>query len=152
MKAEDRLDFELKNDIRELAVLSRHLEEMACRAGIPGRTMLEVNLALDELFTNIISYGFPQGGEHRIRFRLSAAPDVLTIVIEDDGVPFDPVACASAPPPPCALEERRVGGLGLHLVRKLVDEMTYRRSTAGRNVLTLRKRIDRQDPPAPAAG
>ncbi len=151
MKAVGRHFFELKNDIRELAALSRHLETLADRAGIPGRTMLEVNLALDELFTNILSYGFPQGGEHRIRFLLDAGPEMLTIVVEDDGVPFDPVSCAAATTPPCGLEERRVGGLGLHLVRKLVDDMSYRR-TAGRNVLTLRKRIDPQEPTAREAG
>jgi len=150
MNAQGCLVFELKNDIRELAALSRHVEALGRRAGIPARTLLEVNLALDELFTNIITYGFPQGGEHRIRFHLRADPRRLTIVIEDEGVPFDPVACAPAQAP-CPLEERRVGGLGLHLVRNLMDEMSYRR-TQGKNVLTLRKRIERQEPPACEAG
>jgi len=150
MNAQGCLVFELKNDIRELAALSRHVEALGRQAGIPARTLLEVNLALDELFTNIITYGFPQGGEHRIRFHLRADPRRLTIVIEDEGVPFDPVACAPAQAP-CPLEERRVGGLGLHLVRNLMDEMSYRR-TQGKNVLTLRKRIERQEPPACEAG
>lgn len=150
MNAQGSLVFELKNDIRELAALSRHLETLGRQAEIPARTLLELNLALDELFTNIITYGFPQGGEHRIRFQLQADPRRLRVVIEDDGVPFDPVACPPADPP-CPLEDRRVGGLGLHLVRNLMDEMSYRRAQ-GKNVLTLCKRIERHEPPACEAG
>jgi anti-sigma regulatory factor (Ser/Thr protein kinase) len=103
--------------------------------------LFEVNLALDELFTNIISYGFDDQSEHIIQVLISADNNLLTVVLEDDGIPFNPVDRLS-PELPCDLEECKVGGLGIHLVKNLVDEVAYRRS-GDKNVLTLKKVIDK---------
>jgi serine/threonine-protein kinase RsbW len=100
-----------------------------------------MNLALDELFTNIISYGFQDQSEHFIRVNISADQDVLTVVLEDDGMAFNPVA-RIPPEVPCTLDECKVGGLGIHLVKNLMDEIVYERR-AGMNVLTLKKSIEK---------
>jgi serine/threonine-protein kinase RsbW len=134
------VSFELKNQLSELSALSDHLERMGAALGIPKRSLFEVNLALDELFTNIISYGFSDQSAHTIRISVSAENNLLTVVLEDDGVPFNPLM---RPPAelPCSLAECKVGGLGIHLVKNLIDEVSYSRC-GNKNVLTLKKTID----------
>jgi serine/threonine-protein kinase RsbW len=132
--------FELKNNLNELSALSDHLERMGQSLGIPKRSLFEVNLALDELFTNIISYGFSDQSEHTIRVSISAEKNCLTVVIEDDGIPFNPLMSPAAELP-CNLAECKVGGLGIHLVKNLMDEVLYSRC-GNNNVLTIKKKID----------
>jgi serine/threonine-protein kinase RsbW len=134
------LAFELKNNLAELSTLCEKLESIGEELGLPRRSLFELNLALDELFTNIISYGYADQSEHVIQVRISADDNLLTVVLEDDGIPFNPVESQS-PELPCDLENCKVGGLGIHLVKNLVDEVVYRRS-ADKNVLTLKKVID----------
>jgi len=135
------VSFELKNNLSELSTLCERLERVGGALGIPRRLLFEINLALDELFTNIISYGYADQSEHSIRVRLSAENDLLTVVLEDDGIPFTPVE-RLPPEPPCTLEECRVGGLGIHLVKNLMDEVVYSRC-GNKNVLTLKKAIEK---------
>jgi anti-sigma regulatory factor (Ser/Thr protein kinase) len=135
------LAFELKNNLAELSTLCEKLEGVGEALGLSRRSLFEVNLALDELFTNIISYGFDDQSEHIIQVLISADNNLLTVVLEDDGIPFNPVDRLS-PELPCDLEECKVGGLGIHLVKNLVDEVAYRRS-GDKNVLTLKKVIDK---------
>jgi serine/threonine-protein kinase RsbW len=133
--------FELKNRASELATLCERLERIAEQLKLSRRSVFEINLALDELFTNIISYGYTDRDEHTVRICIGAEGDRLTIVMEDDGVPFNPL---ERPPPdtPCRIESCKVGGLGIHLVKNLMDEAGYHRCD-GKNVLTLAKTIER---------
>ncbi len=135
------LAFELRNNLAELSTLCEKLEGIGEALGLSRRSLFEVNLALDELFTNIISYGFGDQSEHIIQVCISADNNLLTVVLEDDGIPFNPVERLS-PELPCDLEECKVGGLGIHLVKNLVDEVAYSRS-GDKNVLTLKKVIDK---------
>lgn len=135
------LAFDLKNSLAELSTLCEKLESIGEALGLSRRCLFEVNLALDELFTNIISYGFDDQSEHTIRVCISADNNLLTVVLEDDGIPFNPVARGS-PTISCELEECKVGGLGIHLVKNLVDEVAYRRC-GEKNVLTLKKVIEK---------
>jgi len=141
MKLQTCVSFELKNSLGELSTLCEKLERIGEVLGIPRRLLFEINLALDELFTNIISYGFADTSEHMIRVRISAENDLLTVVLEDDGIPFNPVERLS-PELPCTLEECKVGGLGIHLVKNLMDEVVYSRC-GNKNVLTLKKTIEK---------
>jgi serine/threonine-protein kinase RsbW len=95
-----------------------------------------VHLALDELVANVIRWGFDDGQAHVVRVTSSVDATWVRIVIEDDGRPFDP---RSIPPPDllCAPQLRHEGGLGVYLVRTMVDEMTYER-VSGRNVVEVR--------------
>ncbi|MCU0538364.1 MAG: ATP-binding protein [Desulfobacterales bacterium] len=137
--------FSLKNDIAELQTLGRQIESIGRALDLSKRCLFEINLALDELFTNIISYGFTDGGEHRIELNLSAADEVLTVTIADDGVAFNPTE-RPAPALPDTVDDCRVGGLGIYLIQNLMDEVHYRREDK-KNILTLKKKLERIRPP-----
>lgn len=131
------ISFELDTKLAALDVLCEQLEHFCAATGITKKQKFEINLALDELFTNILSHGFRDARPHRIQISVSHAPRVVTIVIRDDGIPFNPLK-APAPELKCPFDDRKVGGLGIHLIRSYIDEMDYER--CGRhNVLTLRK-------------
>jgi anti-sigma regulatory factor (Ser/Thr protein kinase) len=141
MNTPPSFSFELRNDLSELTNLGEKLESVGSALGLSRRCLFEINLALDELFTNIISYGFQDQSEHFIRVHISTDCDVLTVVLEDDGIAFNPVD-RIPPELPCSLEECKVGGLGIHLVKNLVDDVVYQRRPHT-NVLTLKKNIER---------
>jgi len=134
----EKLAFELKNDLAELDTLAEKLELFGERIGLDARCLFETNLAMDELFTNIISYGFTDDQEHWVSFTLTFADEELSITIEDDGIPFNPLLCKK-PDLDLPVEASPVGGLGIHLCRNMMDEMDYRRS-ADRNIVTIRKK------------
>src|SRR5205823_988058 len=103
--------------------------------------VMAVNLALDEVVLNIIRHGYDDAAEHEIHVTLAVEDSMLEISVEDDGRAFNPL---EAPPPDLdlPLEDRPVGGLGIHIVRSVMDTVDYQRS-GDRNVLTMRKAIGR---------
>jgi serine/threonine-protein kinase RsbW len=141
----DRLSIVLVNALTEVPGAAARVESF-CRAwDIPGRTAYRFNLALDEALTNIISYAFPDGRRHEIEVQIEYRNGSLAATVCDDGEPFDPL---SQPPPDirAPAEDRKVGGLGIHLLRSLVDSVEYRRID-GRNHLTFRTHIGAPKPP-----
>jgi serine/threonine-protein kinase RsbW len=132
--------FELANTSSELSTLCEELERIGQALKLSRRSIFEINLAMDEIFTNIISYGYTDQAEHTVRVCVSADADHLTIVVEDDGVPFNPVERLT-PKVPDNVESCRIGGLGIHLVKNLVDDIGYRRCD-GKNILTLTKTVE----------
>jgi serine/threonine-protein kinase RsbW len=98
-----------------------------------------VQVALDELLSNTVRSAFPPGQNGRIDVRFDIAEGALDVLIVDDGVPFDPLARAD-PDTGASLEARPVGGLGIYLVRQLMDSVDYERR-GGENRLRLRKGI-----------
>lgn len=131
--------FVLKNRLTELETLRACLEQFAEIHELPPRATFETNLALDELVTNIISYGYTDDCEHDIRIDMTLTDGILTLRVVDDGEPFNPLE-AAPPDLDSPLEERAVGGLGIHLVRKVMDDVHYRRDGRA-NVLTLTKTV-----------
>jgi sigma-B regulation protein RsbU (phosphoserine phosphatase) len=107
-------------------------------AGLEPKQILELELAVEEAVTNVIKYAYPLGGGRVTVSGLEVEPDALSVEIMDQGPPFNPLEVA-APDLTAGLEERPVGGLGLTLLRRLMDEVRYRRE-ANQNVLTLIKR------------
>ena len=133
-------DLSFTNDLAEISRLAEAIEAFGVQYGLSAPDIYKVNLVLDELLTNLISYGYPDGQQHLIRLRLSLANDRLTAVLIDDALPFDPLSEAKPAVLEGSLEERPIGGLGLHFVRTLMDEVSYQR--AGQyNQLTLVKSI-----------
>lgn len=132
---------ELKNNQQETKKLCHVVEALGQTLGLSGRTVFGITLALEELFTNIVSYAFTDSGEHRICISIAKENETLVIRIEDDGLPFDPVQ-AKAPELGCSLEESAVGGLGIHIAKKMMDAFSYERKK-NRNITTLRKNIAR---------
>lgn len=105
---------------------------------VPGRTLYAINLALDELVTNIVLHGFEDPAGEEFEVRLTVRDGAITAEVEDGGRPFNPVD-VPAPDLSAPLEKRTLGGLGIHLVKSLTDVVEYRRN-ADKNVLTVRKR------------
>lgn len=129
------LDLRLPNDLAQLDPLIAQIETFVEEAGIAPTPAYRLQLAVDEFFNNAVDYGYPDGRAGEIAIRARRAGDRLELVFSDDGDPFDPFA-APAPDLGGSVEERRVGGLGVHLVRNLCDSFTYARED-GRNVKRL---------------
>jgi len=130
---------ELKNQLSEIERLARIVDDFGRRHGIEAQIIYNMKLALDEILTNIISYAYDDAKEHIIVIRLSLDQEKWTVEVEDDGRLFNPL---NAPEPDTKqlLGERPIGGLGIHLVRKLIDELEYRRQN-DRNILVMRLKV-----------
>ena len=129
-----RIAAELKN----LSEIRRFIKETASALGVDPATIHNVPLAVDEAVTNIIVHGYQcQGGA--IEIEVEREGDALVIRIRDDAPPFDP---AVIPPPDLTLPlaQRTPGGLGIYLIRQVMDEMTHRATPQGGNELILVKR------------
>ena len=142
--AKNKISFKLKNRLSELDTLCQKLEGFGESIGLSPKFIFEANLALDELFTNIISYGFSDSKIHHITVTISHQDNVLLLSIEDDGIPFNPTE-VEEPDLGCTIEECKIGGLGIHLAKNLMDEVCYQRCK-DKNILTLRKHIQRAQP------
>jgi len=141
--AKNTYSFELKSDLSELDRLCQNLETFGQKFGLSKKLIFEINLALDELFTNIISYGFQDDEEHLVRITLTPENDQLCLCIEDDGKPFNPIEFES-PDVSCSVEKCKIGGLGIHIMKKLMDEICYERCE-DKNVLNLKKKISSEE-------
>lgn len=123
----------------DLARVPSFVDRVGAEYHLVPEVLADIQVALDEILTNILDYGYTDDEEHEIRIRFQVLGSVLEAVIEDDGMPFDPLASA-APDVSAPLHERHVGGLGLHFVKNLMDEVTYDR-VGDRNRLVLKKRL-----------
>jgi anti-sigma regulatory factor (Ser/Thr protein kinase) len=124
------------NKIRDLARMAELVDRFAAEHRLSPDVVFGMNVALDEMLSNIIKYGYADDAIHEIRVRLSVDGPMVIAEIEDDGRPFDPLAAAGVDVDAPA-EERKVGGLGIHIVRKLMAQMDYAR-IAGRNRLVMK--------------
>ncbi len=120
--------------------LQEWLESIADELGMPQKTRRQLMISADEVFTNIASYGYPKGdGEATVSVEFNMELTELTMTFMDNGVPYNPL---EAPPPDVvsSLEERQIGGLGIFMVKKLMDTVEYRRED-NCNILVLKKRL-----------
>lgn len=117
----------LKNDLSELSRIAEEIESHGESRGWPTKWILNLNLSLDELITNTVSYGYQDTEEHEIHVSLSERNGSLVVVVEDDAAAFDPFTAASAPDLEADVEERPIGGLGVYFVKTLMDEVAYER-------------------------
>ena len=133
--------FSLRNDRAEIPRLTREIQSLAEAGGIGSGVVGRLQLALEEAITNIMDYGLPVGGLYEIDVRATVGDGIVEVSVEDDGVAYDPVADTPVFDPQQIMGERRIGGVGVHLVHTLMDEVDYLR-VGDRNRLTVRKRID----------
>lgn len=134
------MEFILNNDLNEIQLLAEAIELFGEENRLPPKDIFQINLALDELLTNTISYGYNDAKEHQILIKYNMEDaKVLVIEIRDDALPFDPLQ-KEDPDITQNIEERSIGGLGIFLVRQMMDEIEYRRED-GYNILLLRKAI-----------
>ena len=121
-----RLDMSLASDVQEVGRVIDSLEEFGAENGIAPGQALRFGLALDELITNVISYGLAGRSDGTIRLIIEHGDGVLRAELLDDGAAFDPLT-AEIELPEGDIEDRKIGGLGLTLVRTIMDRLDYRR-------------------------
>ena len=136
---EGSITIRLPADVREIERLNQLVRRFGELHEIPSRALYAVNLALDEVVTNVVRYGFEISAGQEVAVRVETTGDDLHSEVVDGGREFNPLN-APLPDLTAALEDRALGGLGIHLVRSLMDRVEYRRENA-KNVLTMRKRI-----------
>ena len=131
--------FILKNDLIEIKRLTDILCKLCEENNICNKVLCDVTLALEEIFANIVNYAYEDNKEHLVKIHVKIQDNVLALEIKDDGKPFNPLEIpmtnTQAP-----FAERKIGGLGIHLVRNLIDELAYKQ-VKGKNVLTLKIRL-----------
>ena len=129
----------LENDLRKIARVASRIEEFCSAHGIALETAFAVNLAIDELLTNTISYGYDDDEAHRIEVILRLEGTTLVVAIVDDSAPFDPTEMREPDlDAPMGGDGREMDGLGMLLVNRTMDGVEYRRR-GGCNVVTLTK-------------
>ncbi|NOR75985.1 MAG: SpoIIE family protein phosphatase [Draconibacterium sp.] len=129
----------LKNQLEEIDRLNEHFEEFCETNQVPPKIFMKFNIVFDELINNIVSYAYKDDEEHNIEVIINITEDHLVVSIEDDGIAFNPFNLAT-PDTSASIEDRDIGGLGVHLVRNLMDNFSYKRFVK-KNMTTLYKNI-----------
>ena len=136
----EELQFTLKNRLAEIARLGERLGEFAALHQLTPSVLYNLNLALEEAVTNIISHGYSDHREHEILVRIRVESGEVIAELKDDAPAFNPLTAPDADVT-TPLDERTVGGLGIHLMRQLVDGIEYQRLEDG-NLLIMKKNIE----------
>ncbi len=126
--------------IESIPTVTAFVEEQLEKLDCSRKAQIQIAVAVDEIFSNIARYAYgPEGGEATVRVETEKDPAAVVIAFIDHGRPFDPLA---KPDPDLMLgpEERNIGGLGIYLVKKTMDDVHYEYS-GGQNILTIRKQV-----------
>ncbi len=130
------IDATLENISIVTAFVDEQLEQLDC----PLKTKIQMDIAIDELFGNIANYAYnPEVGVATVRVEITENPLAVVITFIDNGVPYDPLAKAD-PDITLSAEERKIGGLGIYMVKKSMDDVFYEYKD-GKNILKIRKNI-----------
>ncbi len=130
----ERSSLVMRNDIQQIPTLAEWIDSLH----IPAELSMPINLALEEAVSNVMLYAYP-GSAGRVLVEAEQSADRIVFTISDSGIPFDPTQQKEADIT-LSVEERAIGGLGIHLVRQIMDEVHYERKD-NKNILTLTKRI-----------
>ena len=123
-----------------LETVTAFLDEILDEKDCPLKIRLQVDLALEEMYINIANYAYtPKIGEMELRVAFDEEERELTMVLIDSGIPYDPLA-KKDPDVTLSAEKRKIGGLGIYLVKKTMDSMMYERRD-GRNIVTMKKKF-----------
>ena len=131
----------LTNDIQQVPQLAEFVDMVCEEVGMDMAVAIQMNLAMEEAVVNVMTYAYPAGTIGNVNIEAQANDERLKFTIIDSGIPFDPTTKDEVDTTLSA-EERPIGGLGIHLVRQLMDSINYERID-GTNVLTLRKKFDK---------
>ena len=134
----------LPADRKEYPALQQWILNIAAELDIPERIRKQLMICCDEVFTNIASYAYPEGnGSVAVAVEFVSETRSLQIIFSDSGIAFDPLAI-SEPDTSSALSERKVGGLGMFMVKKMMDSVDYCRKD-GKNILILTKSLENRN-------
>lgn len=139
MGASEPLTLDVRNAFDAIGPATESAEEWLAKRKISLDVSFLVSLTIEELVTNCIKYGYDDSNEHTIQITLSVDDQTLTMLVVDDGHAFDPLA-AKPPDLSAEIEDRQIGGLGIHMLRELADDIRYERRD-GTNRVTLTKRV-----------
>ncbi len=129
----------IQNQLSELETIATTLETIGENWDLPMSITLNLNLVLEELITNIIFYGYTDKDEHSIEISIDFDGSRILLKVEDGGIAFNPLLKEEADVS-LAVEDREIGGLGIHFVRKLMDTISYERKNE-KNILTMMKTV-----------
>jgi sigma-B regulation protein RsbU (phosphoserine phosphatase) len=135
-----RLELKIANRLEEIKRVSDGINAFAERHGLDAKTRRQLNVVFDELLNNTISYGYEDEDEHLIELAIVLSGGRLYATISDDGRPFNPFD-SGAPDTDLSVEDRPIGGLGVHLVRNVMDRVSYERRGAN-NVVLLEMQLE----------
>ncbi len=133
------LEVSLHHQASEFPLVHDALDELTRQHRLPARCVARLHLAVEEHLANIVAHGGNPGPAGTITVRFTLEPAALRVEIEDDASPFNPLD-APAVDTALPLEEKPLGGLGVHLIRQSVDELEYRRA-GNHNVLVMKNRL-----------
>jgi serine/threonine-protein kinase RsbW len=135
----DKMLITLRNNLSEIERLASAVMQFGRDNSFSDKDIFDINLALEEVVNNIISYAYKDKNEHQINIHLELEGAELVLKVEDDGIPFNPL---EVPEPDInkPLEDRQPGGLGLFFVRNMTYKMEYRRDK-DKNIFIMRKKI-----------
>ena len=128
----------ISNALPELEHLAGELEMLGEEWGLPAKVVFNLNLVLEELITNTIFYGYRDKDAHQILIDFLIENNVIKVTIEDDGVEFNLFLSETPDDLNKPIEDRKIGGLGIHLVKKLMDDYEYQRNN-NKNIIILVK-------------
>lgn len=124
--------------VENIEVVTDFVNEQLEAADCPMKTQMQIDIAVDEIFGNIAHYAYtPETGDATVRIEIEEKPQSAVITFIDSGVPYDPLSQAE-PDVTLSADERQLGGLGIFMVKKTMDEITYEYKS-GMNILKIRK-------------
>ena len=136
-----KLSLKMGFEVAELPRIQSAIGEFSRAQDWPPDIEFQVDLVLEELVLNVVNHG-SRGGEGEINIELVSEPEAVIIQIIDDGRPFDPLTDAPEPDTESGIEDRAVGGLGIHLVRTMMDDVTYRREENKNHMRLVKRRSE----------
>ena len=135
-----RKELRIRNQMTELEKVNQFIGEISEELGLSMEMTMDLNLVIEELVVNVVSYAYPQGTDGEIELMVTSDDKELTLVLSDQGREFDPTSKEdsdmSVNP-----AERELGGMGIFLVKNIMDEVTYKRFK-GKNLLTMTKKFN----------
>jgi anti-sigma regulatory factor (Ser/Thr protein kinase) len=133
----------LHNDVKQIELLTEFIEVLCEELGLDTMLTFNLNLVLEEAVTNVIMYAYPQNEDHTMTLKTwtEQSDNVIVFELKDQGKPFNPIEEAPEVDTTLSADERQIGGLGIFLINKIMDEVTYRYE-GGSNILTMKKNIN----------
>lgn len=136
---DNQLIIRIKNDLSELEKIVQQFDDFSRQNRLPVKIKNAVDLVIDEIINNVITYGYNDEEEHYIDIRIFIKDEMLNLQIEDDARKFNPLSYTE-PDTKNSIEEREIGGLGLHFLNNMMDESIYKYINK-KNILIMRKKI-----------
>lgn len=134
-------NLKISNNLTEISTVVESIDILAEKWNLSEKLKFNLNLVIEELITNTISYGYKDEDAHEISINFYLENKLLKLIITDDAIEFNPLNQDSPDDLDKPLAEKQIGGLGIHLVKNLMDKLEYKRD-GDKNILTLTKTID----------